>query len=105
MVQAKNPAAARADLKPDLRLLISVLWESHVAASELGQEGCAFAMQLASLRSRGVSDSALRSLFHLGMVDHLHETTRRGQRRRSFRKVPNTAFTAASCFMLTAAGA
>lgn len=98
-------ARQSADRIPELRQLLALLWESYLAAQELGCDACEFALQLTSLRTRGISDSAVRLLFHQEMIDHLCETTRRGQRRRSFRAVPNTAFTATSCFVLTPLGA
>jgi hypothetical protein len=83
---------------------LTMLFEAHQAARQLGAKPRALACQLSSLHDVGINDAVLRWLVTKKLVDHLWEITRPRQHDRAFREAVNLRFTSASCFVLTGAG-
>jgi len=103
-MRSPDLAARMAAPLPDRTQALRLLLEAHDTADELVGRPLDFACPLLALYAQGVTDPVLRWLCARGLVEHVCETTRCRQRRRSFRKTLNTRFTTASCFLLTAAG-
>ena len=81
------------------------LLEAHDCARELNRSQWDFAIEIASLRHGGLSDSALRWLVCKGYVEHARETTLPGEETRHFRKAVGLTFHRRTCFVLSAEGA
>jgi hypothetical protein len=57
------------------------------------------------LRAVGLPESAVQELLAAGLAEHALETTRAGERRRTFRQPRSARLTSRSCLVLTARGA
>src|SRR5688500_13477009 len=99
-----QPALDVRTLSADRKQALLNLLDAHETAVDLGRPTWDLACQLASLRQSGVTDTVLRWLVTQELAEHRLETTRAHQKKRAFRRAPNLRFTAASCFLLTAAG-
>lgn len=83
-----------------LRLLL----QAHDYAMELRQDTWDWAVELAALRTAGLSNSDLRWLVAKGLVDHAVEATAADDAARHFRRVPLLQFSAPTCVVLTESG-
>jgi hypothetical protein len=83
---------------------LSLLLEGHVYAQELRKNEWEFAVELSALLGAGCTRSALRCLVSKGYVEHAVEKTRPKATARSFRRMANLSFSAATCFLLTPSG-
>jgi len=80
------------------------LLQSWHYAEDVGADVWQFAVDLAELKSLGLTSSDLRWLILKGYADHARETTLAGDAERSFRPTPSVAFSKRTCFVITAAG-
>ncbi len=86
------------------REALAHLLEAQAFASSLECSNDEFASQISCLQNAGIRESALRALFHQGLIKHLSETTGPDQKRRTFRNETTARFTDSSCFILTSKG-
>jgi len=100
----RSPRLSDSALSDPCRDALAHLLEAQAFATTLDCSNLDFACQIAGLHVSGVRESALRALFHQGLIIHLSETTRPRQKRRTFRSSMNTHFTDLSCFILTTKG-
>src|SRR5262249_40587542 len=101
----RSPCAAAKPAPSVVRLhALARLCQAWETAREVAAPAWEFACQLPELRADGVTDTDLRWLLARGYAEHRLETTRAGQRRRSFRRAPTSRFLAASCLVLPPAG-
>src|SRR5207253_4774633 len=99
-----KPVGGACALTPARHHALRHLFDAVCVALELRQAPVDFACQLSSLHDAGVTDTTLRWLIAMGLAEHRLETTQAKQPRRTFRAAANARFTAASCFVLNAAG-
>jgi hypothetical protein len=94
------------DLPESLRPALAVLLEAYEAAQSVGRKVWDFAVEIATVRAKGLSNSDLRRLVCQGYVEHARETTpAQSGRRRTFRGENQLSFCARTCLVLTDAGA
>ena len=109
VLRTEEAAQVSEDLARDIaaRMAISVegLLRAHEYAQDVECEAWDFALEIAELRSAGLTTSDLRWLVHKRYVEHGREVTEPGDERRAFRRVRGMTFTRRSCFVLTPRGA
>jgi hypothetical protein len=86
------------------RLAATLLLEAFDFAAELGCDPWDFAVEIAELRSAGLSNNALRWLLGKGFVRHATEVTDPATAARAFRPSAALALAPTTCFVLTEAG-
>lgn len=86
---------------PGLRMLL----QASQYAAELGRDRWDFAVEIASLRRVGLTNSDLRWLLCKGFVEHAVEAKASDEDRRSFRHVGQLKLRDDVCFVLTDVGA
>jgi hypothetical protein len=102
MIDRSEPPATTTSLR--IQLPLQHLLTAHECSRDLGKDPWQFAVEVDSLRSAGLSNSALRWLVCQGYLEHGLEETQRGDAARTFRAAPNLSLDPRSCFVLTAAG-
>jgi len=90
--------------EPPFAAALATLAEADRLARLSNQPPWEFALDLQALGQVGVGQSHLRWLVAEGLVEQRTETTQTRQAERTFRPARNLAFSARSCFLLTAAG-
>ncbi|MBW3543604.1 MAG: hypothetical protein KY476_25415 [Planctomycetes bacterium] len=98
-VQPSTPAVF-----PRLLPALEELWRSAAYAQQLQCDHWDFAVEIATLRSFGLTNSDLRWLVLAGFVEHARDVTPVGEDGRQFRATGNLRFTNRSSFVLTARG-
>lgn len=85
--------------------ILDALLQAFDCARDVEESPWSFAIEITSLRRRGVTETLLRWLAARGYAEHRLETTLPGDENRSFRRTGRFGFADSSCFVLTAAGA
>ena len=83
---------------------LAVLFRAHRYAVDTGSDIWDFAVEIAHLRSLGLTDSDLRWLARKGYVEHAREVTVQGHDGREFQSTGDLTFRKRTCFVLTADG-
>ena len=100
----KGNVAQAEPMRAEMSSALSLLWQAHKYARELGRNLWDFAVEIRSLRAIGLTNSDFRWLLCHGYVEHADEITFNGQDGRTFRPVGNLTLTKRSCFVLTEVG-
>jgi hypothetical protein len=88
-----------------LRAGLALLWQAHLYAQDVGGSLWDFALEADWLYGAELTVSDLRWLVAKGFAEHGRETSFYGDPHRSFRPGVGLNFVAATCFVLTPAGA
>lgn len=83
---------------------IKLLQESYAYARQLNRSPWDFAVEIATLREQGLTDSDMRWLTCSGFLEHGRETTRFGAEVRTFIHDGGLRFGRRTCFVFTEAG-
>lgn len=97
-------ASRRASIRPHLRAALNLLLEAHEYAIDLDQDAWELAVELEVLRSANLTNSDLRWLSAVGMVEHAVEITRPSDCSRQFRRTNLVNVHEPTCVILTASG-
>lgn len=89
---------------PNGREGLLLLLQAHECARDSTSDEWDFALEIAALRDRGLTENELRWLLKMGLVEHRLEATLLGDETRCFLAQGGLKFTGDSCFVLTAAG-
>ena len=100
-VETVEKPAARLALSSRLQAVLSVLLEAHDYAQDLQLDSWDFAVELATLRQLGLTDSDCRWLAGKGLIECGCELTLAGDKRRSFRQCTHLKLTKRTCLVLT----
>lgn len=99
-----HPAPRRLEIRPHLRSALKLLLEAHEYAVDLHQDAWELAVELEVLRSANLTNSDLRWLSAVGLVEHAVEITRATDRSRQFRRTNLVNVHEPTCVVLTAGG-
>jgi hypothetical protein len=97
-------APATGNFAEKFRPALDLLLEAYDYAAQTSGNRWEFAIELAVICQLGLSHNDLRWLVRTQTVEHAREVTIPGESGREFRPAGDLTFTAASCFVLTAAG-
>jgi hypothetical protein len=103
-VEALEKPQPNLTLSPRLRAVMSVLLEAYDYAQDLRLDSWDFAVELATLRPLGLTNSDCRWLIGKGLVEAGFELTLAGDERRSFRQCTNLKLSKRTCLVLSSAG-
>jgi hypothetical protein len=87
-----------------LRPALAELLKAREYADSAQQDVWQFAVEIATLRHFGLTESDFRWLVCVGYVEHAREVTRLEDDSREFRRTGNLSFSKHSCFVLTRGG-
>ncbi len=97
-------APRRLSIRPHLRAALSLLLEAHEYAIDLDQDAWELAVELEVLRSASLTNSDLRWLSAVGLVEHAVEITGPTDHARQFRRTNLVSVHEPTCVVLTASG-
>jgi hypothetical protein len=101
---ATKRAMSEREIEQRIGPLLATLLQSAQYARIVGRSTWEFAVEIASLRTGGITSSDLRFVLSRGYAEHAIEVTKPSSRKRLFREMHNLALPDKSCFVLTELG-